>query len=75
MFRVAAAVLAGKEEDEMQYSQDELNIYKLNDDIESFIEAYDGTYVGMEIKNMFENGSSYESICDRLGWDIKEYLL
>ena len=40
MFRVAAAVLAGKEEDEMQYSQDELNIYKLNDDIESFIEAY-----------------------------------
>lgn len=75
MFRVAAAVLAGKEEDEMQYSQDELNIYKLNDDIASFIEAYDGTYVGMEIKNMFENGSSYESICDRLGWDIKEYLL
>lgn len=52
----------------------ELDIPRLNCDIERFIDQWEGTYRGMEIKNMYENGSSYESICDRLDWDINDYL-
>lgn len=32
--------------------------------IEDFIRQYDGTIIGQEVKNMLENGTSYESICD-----------
>ena len=52
----------------------ELDIPRLNCDIERFIDQWEGTYRGMEIKNMYENVSSYESICDRLNWDINDYM-
>ena len=32
--------------------------------IERFIREYDGTAIGQEVKNMLENGTSYEKICD-----------
>lgn len=47
--------------------------YRLNDTIERFIEAYDSTAIGKEIKNMWENGTSYEAICDRMGIDYDDY--
>lgn len=46
---------------------------RLNTEIERFITAYDGTAIGCSIKNMYENGSSYESICDKLGIDYEDY--
>ena len=45
----------------------------LNTEIDRFITAYDGTAIGCSIKNMYENGSSYESICDKLGIDYEDY--
>lgn len=47
--------------------------YRLNDLIERFIENYNGTSIGSDIRNMYENGSSYESICDRMGIDYGDY--
>lgn len=47
--------------------------HRLNVAIEQFVDAYDGTAIGQAIKNMYENGTSYESICDYLGWDISDY--
>ena len=47
--------------------------YRLNDRIERIIDAYDGTYFGQSVRNMYENGSSYESICDYIGIDYEEY--
>ncbi len=41
--------------------------------IERYIESYDGTATGQEIHNMYENGSSYESICDRIGICYEDY--
>lgn len=49
------------------------NNHRLNTDIERFIDAYDGTAIGQDVRNMYENGTSYESICDYLGWDIDDY--
>ena len=46
----------------------------MNDQIERFIEAYDGTIVGQEVRNMYENGTSYESICDRMGIDVEDFI-
>lgn len=47
--------------------------HQLNVAIERFIEAYDGTAIGQDIRNMYENGTSYESICDRMGIEYKDY--
>lgn len=47
--------------------------HRLNVDIERFIDAYDGTAIGQAVNNMYENGTSYKSICDYLGWDMEEY--
>lgn len=47
--------------------------HKLNLIIERFITAYDGTAIGRDISNMYENGSNYESICDRIGVDYDNY--
>lgn len=52
---------------------DKQNNCCLNVAIEQFIDAYDGTAIGLAVKNMYENGTSYESICDYLGWDISDY--
>lgn len=49
------------------------NNTKLNIAIEQFIDAWDGTIKGQEVKNMYENGSSYESICERIGIDYEDY--
>lgn len=34
------------------------------DNIKSFIRQYDGTAIGQSVKNMLDNGTSYETICD-----------
>lgn len=41
--------------------------------IERFIDAYDGTALGEAVQNMYENGTSYESICDYMGIDYADY--
>lgn len=47
--------------------------HRLNTEIERFIEAYDGTAIGRDVRNMYENSTSYEAICDYLGIDYAEY--
>ena len=47
--------------------------HRLNVAIERFIEAYDGTAIGQEVRNMYENGTSYTHICDRMGIDYEDY--
>lgn len=47
--------------------------HRLNMEIERFVDAYDGTAIGQSIRNMYENGSSYEAICDRMGLDHDAY--
>lgn len=47
--------------------------YRLNAEIENFIEQYDGTAIGRDVQNMYENGTSYETICDYLGWAYNDY--
>lgn len=47
--------------------------HRLNAVIEHFIEAYDGTAIGQDIRNMYENGTDYEHICDRMDIDYAEY--
>lgn len=47
--------------------------YRLNAVIERFIDAYEGTAIGQDVRNMYENGSSYECICDYMGIDFAEY--
>ena len=49
------------------------NNHALNAYIESFINQYDGTAIGADVKNMYENGTDYEHICDYLGIDIADY--
>jgi len=47
--------------------------HRLNVEIERFIDIYDATSIGCEIKAMFENGTSYESICERMDINYDEY--
>ena len=49
------------------------NNHRLNTAIERFISNWDGSSIGQDVKNMYENGSSYESICDRMNTDYEEY--
>lgn len=49
------------------------NNYRLNSVIERFIDTWEGTCIGQDVKNMYENGSTYESICDRMNIDYNEY--
>lgn len=46
---------------------------RLNTIIERFIDNYDGTSIGQDVRNMYENGSNYESICERMGIDYEDY--
>lgn len=48
------------------------NNKELNSAIEKFIDTWDGTIIGYEVKNMYENGTSYESICERMGIEYEE---
>lgn len=40
---------------------------RLNCEIECFIEQWWGTCRGMDVKNMFENGTPYICICECMG--------
>ena len=38
-------------------------------EIEKFIRMYEGTAIGQSVKNMYENGTSLEEICNYIGED------
>lgn len=42
------------------------SILRFNHLIELFISNYDGTAIGQDVRNMYENGSEYKSIFDRM---------
>lgn len=46
---------------------------RLNEAIEQHIAQWDGTVHGYCIKNMWENGADYESICEAANIDIEDY--
>ncbi len=46
----------------------------LNEAIERMIRIWDGTIHGQTIKNMYENDTDYESVCDVAGIDYEDYL-
>ena len=46
---------------------------RLNVEIERYIEQWDGTIHGMEVRNMYDGGANYESICERIGIDYEDY--
>lgn len=45
----------------------------LNDAIESQIRQWEGTIHGYMIKNAWENGCDYETMCDLCDLDYEEY--
>lgn len=47
--------------------------HRLNVEIERQIDMWDGTIHGQTIKNMYENGSDYESICEVMQIDYEYY--
>lgn len=47
--------------------------YRLNEAIEQHIQIWYGTIHGQTIKNMYENETDYESICDIAGIDYEDY--
>lgn len=56
-----------------RFERMERNNYFLNMVIERFIEQWDGTILGKEVKNMYENGTDYEHICLKIGLDYEDY--
>lgn len=46
---------------------------ELNAVIEEFIRIWDGTAIGVGVKNMYENGDSYAHICEAMDIDPAEY--
>lgn len=46
---------------------------RLNCEIEKFIDTWAGTAIGACVKNMYENGDSYEHICDAMEIDYEDY--
>lgn len=47
--------------------------YRLNNEIERVIDTWSGTIHGYQIKNAYENGSSYETVCELAGIDYEDY--
>lgn len=47
--------------------------HRLNEEIESHIRQWDGTIHGESVKNMYENGCSYYSICEYMGLDYEDW--
>ncbi len=45
----------------------------LNDAIERHIRMWDGTIHGQTVKNMYDNGSDYESICEVADIEYEDY--
>ncbi|MBE6677961.1 MAG: hypothetical protein E7597_04115 [Ruminococcaceae bacterium] len=61
-----------------RYSYDTSGMYNrnnnyLNVEIERYIEQYWGTSIGTSVRNMYENGTDYEKICDMIGWDYDDF--
>lgn len=48
--------------------------HRLNVEIERQIDMLDGTIHGQTIKNMYENGSDYENICEAANIDYEDYM-
>ena len=48
--------------------------HRLNEAIRKEIRMWDGTIHGQMVKNMFENGSDYESICKLANIDYEDYM-
>ena len=46
---------------------------RLNKEIERQIDMWDGTIHGRTIKNMYENGTNYESICEVMQVSYEDY--
>ena len=49
------------------------NNQRLNVVIENEIYQWSGTPYGAALKNMYENGTSYEGICQYVGIDYEDY--
>lgn len=47
---------------------------ELNALVEETIYQWDGTAYGVSLKNMYENGTSYEGICDFMNIDYEDYM-
>lgn len=47
--------------------------HRLNEEIEDYIRQWDGTIHGQCIKNMYENDTSYEGICEAMNIDYEDY--
>lgn len=47
--------------------------HRLNVEIERYIDTWEGTAIGLSVKNMYENDSDYESICEVMGIDYADY--
>lgn len=45
---------------------------ELNNEIEKFIEIWDGTVIGYQVRNMYMNGTEYEKICALAQIDYEE---
>ncbi len=45
----------------------------LNEYIESLIRRWDGTVTGRCLRNMYENGDSYEHIADFMNFDLEDF--
>ena len=62
-----------------RYTYDTSSMYNrdnpsLNIMIEDFVEQWWGTSLGSDIKNMYENGTSYEYILERMGFNSEDFL-
>ncbi len=47
--------------------------HRLNVEIERFIDAWGDTIIGHQVKNMYENGTDYESLCEAMNIDYADY--
>ncbi len=46
---------------------------ELNNEIEKFIEIWDGTIIGYQVRNAYMNGTEYEKICALAQMDYEEW--
>ena len=46
---------------------------RLNEEIEHQISMWGGTIHGFQIKNAYENGCDYETVCELAGIDYEDY--
>jgi len=51
----------------------DIDNHRLNVIIEEYIDIWRGTAIGQSVKNMYENGSDYESICEVMQIDYEDY--